>query len=158
MKRGRGSDTALDIRLLADCRDMIPVLARWFRKQWSDQLPMDPEESFARCARRNALPQSLVAFRAQQAVGTVSVLPTSVASHPQLSPWVAALYVRPACRHAGIATQMVSAALEQAWSLGFDRIYIGIQAAREHYEKLGWRFEALGSSNGETILILRKSL
>ena len=148
----------MDVAYLADCVEAIPQLAAWFRAEWSDEIGGDAESGFHRCTNRTEIPIGLVAVDGGSPIGTVQLLSTSVDSHSHLEPWIGGLYVEPQWRHRGVASRLIDAALETAGSIGVTRVYIGVTAARDFYERSGWRYLEDGNAHGETVMIFSKHI
>ncbi|MGQ0556386.1 MAG: hypothetical protein ACT4PN_10660 [Nitrospiraceae bacterium] len=89
----------MDIRYLGDCQEAIPHIAHWLFDEWGRFLPgTSIEESIARLherLHRDQLPLTLVAMEAGAAIGTVSLILCDMETRPDLSPWLASLYVAP---------------------------------------------------------------
>jgi len=148
----------MEIRYLAECTEVIPELAMWFRSEWPDEVGEDVEQVIHRCAQQHKVPVGLVAFRKSRPIGTVQILSASVHSHGHLKPWIAGLYVVPERRHHGVACRLIDAALDTARLLEVETVYVGIQAARDIYENRGWIYLEDGSAGDETVMILTQSL
>ena len=131
---------------LADATEYIPMLAKWFNSDWPPSSggigpPTDFEHEFRRCARKSELPLSLVAIDNGDPIGTVILLEQVARADPSIGPWVEGLFVVSDRRHRGVALALVAAAVNAAGSLGFQRVFIGVRAARDVYEARGWRHE-----------------
>ena len=85
------------------------------------------------------IPFALVAHDGQAFLGTASVIASDLAERPQLTPWVAAVWVEPEARRHGIGAALVKRAAQDCFALGVDRAYL---CARPHllafYTVLGW--------------------
>lgn len=148
----------MEIIFLADCKEVIPQLVEWFRAEWPDEIGGDAECGFHRCTNTSEIPVGLVAVDQGNPIGTVQLLSTSVTSHLHLKPWIAGLYVQPQWRHRGVATRLIDAALETAKAIGVSKVYVGITAARDFYERGGWKYVEEGDAHGERVIILSKSV
>jgi hypothetical protein len=60
----------IDIRYLADCQEVIPMLASWIFEQWGQQYKMESIrvqlELFANRTNRDKIPLAIVAFLGPQ--------------------------------------------------------------------------------------------
>jgi GNAT superfamily N-acetyltransferase len=146
----------MDVVYLVDCVEAIPQLAAWFRAEWPDEIGGDAESGFHRCTNTSEIPIGLVAVDGDRPIGTVRLLSTSVHSHSHLEPWIGGLYVEPRWRHRGVASRLIDAALETAGSIGVTRVYIGVAAARDFYERSGWAYLEDGDALGEKVMIFSK--
>jgi GNAT superfamily N-acetyltransferase len=154
-----GPQPDITIELLGDHPEDVEPLARHFYNQWPKWSGSVEAQVtlFESRSNRDRLPLALVAHRAMILLGTVSLLERSVHSHSHLSPWVAALYVLPIARHAGVAMRLMTAAEEWAHRLGYGAVYIGISAAQEQYEQRGWKSVGVGHTGEDVVSVLSKS-
>jgi N-acetylglutamate synthase-like GNAT family acetyltransferase len=85
------------------------------------------------------IPFALVAHDGEAFLGTASVIASDLAERPQLSPWVAAVWVEPQARGRGIGVALVGRAAQDCFALGVGRVYLCARAQRSSfYEGLGW--------------------
>src|ERR1700676_306991 len=85
------------------------------------------------------IPFALVAHDREAFLGTSSVIASDLAERPQLTPWVAAVWVEPAARGRGIGAALVDRAARDCFALGFARAYLCARQQRSgFYERLGW--------------------
>lgn len=119
------------------------AIDRIWRAWWKDtsfavEQIRDPVEAMLRSP--DALPCCLIAHVDSEFLGTVSVIASDVEARPELSPWVAALWVEPSHRRSGIATALLEAAVSRAFAQGFDRIFLhSAEQRRPFYEARGWQ-------------------
>ena len=85
------------------------------------------------------IPFALVAHRGDTFLGTVSVITSDLEDLPQYSPWVAAVWVDPKFRMQEIGTALVGRAADDAFALGFRRVYLcAPKERRRFYTRQGW--------------------
>ena len=85
------------------------------------------------------IPLALVAHAGGAFLGTASVIASDLDERPQLSPWVAAVWVEPERRQQGVASALVDAAAQACFARGFARAYLCARAERTaFYQRLGW--------------------
>ncbi|MGQ0681452.1 GNAT family N-acetyltransferase, partial [Bradyrhizobium sp.] len=86
-----------------------------------------------------SIPFALVAHDGGRFLGTSSVIASDLAERPQLTPWVAAVWVEENARRHGVGGALVNRATEDCLALGEKRVYL---CARAHmagfYQGLGW--------------------
>ena len=103
-------------------------------------------------------PFCLVAHRAGQFLGTVSLIACDLPDRAELTPWVAALWVEPGVRNSGVATALLDACTAQAAISGERCIYLH---CRHHlqpfYEQRGWNVFVL-NAHDDGMHILAKTL
>jgi GNAT superfamily N-acetyltransferase len=133
----------MQIELLADHPLLVPVVSGWHFDEWSDRYPGTTRAAWTaelagRC-ERDRIPITFVALVDSEAVGSASLVVCDMDTKLDLSPWLAAVYVRPAFRHRGIATALVTHALVQARRFGVLQLYLWTDSAVSLYSRLGWR-------------------
>ena len=85
------------------------------------------------------IPLALVAHDGDAFLGTASLIPSDLAERPQLTPWIAAVWVEPHARQRGIGGALVNRATQDCFALGFERAYLCARPQRSaFYEGLGW--------------------
>jgi N-acetylglutamate synthase-like GNAT family acetyltransferase len=85
------------------------------------------------------IPFALVAHDGEAFLGTASVIASDLAERPQLTPWVAAVWVEPQARGRGVGGALVNRATQDCFALGIGRAYLCARPQRStFYEGLGW--------------------
>ena len=85
------------------------------------------------------LPIALVAHDGAEFLGTASVIASDLEARPQLTPWVAAVWVEPHARSRGVGGALVERAARDCFALGFARAYLCARPALTgFYGQLGW--------------------
>lgn len=85
------------------------------------------------------IPFALVAHNGETFLGTSSVIASDLAERPQLTPWVAAVWVEKEARKHGVEAALVNRATEDCFALGMTPVYLCARAAMsEFYRRLGW--------------------
>jgi GNAT superfamily N-acetyltransferase len=97
----------LKIDPLAHHRDLIPVTVDWHIKAFDTSGDRDSWLS-ARTqeARSGGVPCARVAFLDDTPVGSVSLIASNMDTRPELTPWLAALFVLPQYRRRGVGTAL----------------------------------------------------
>jgi GNAT superfamily N-acetyltransferase len=85
------------------------------------------------------IPLALVAHEDGCFLGTASVIASDLAERPQLTPWVAAVWVEPQARRRGVGAALVDRAAQACFALGIGRAYLCARPERaDFYQRLGW--------------------
>ncbi|WP_051363910.1 GNAT family N-acetyltransferase [Oleidesulfovibrio alaskensis] len=148
-------DSPFAVRLLADEPAFGPLALQWIYEQWGAAPGVTLEEARGRTARyagRTTLPMMLLAFAAGTPAGCVVLRTGDCPARPELTPWLASLYVHPACRGRGAGTALVCAAQRNAARLGYSRLYLVTETAAPFYRRLGWATLEETPDTGEIIM------
>src|SRR5882672_7035265 len=85
------------------------------------------------------IPLALVAHEDGHFLGTASVIASDLAERPQLTPWIAAVWVEPEARGRGIGAALVDRATQDCFALGVSRAHLCARPRMTgFYEGLGW--------------------
>ena len=156
----------IQIALLADHPEALPILEEWFEREWEPYYgpdgPGDAAKDLLEACNRDGLPVALVAILGNEIIGTAALKAESVSTHKHLTPWLAALLVKTEFRRRGIAGHLIGAVEEQAKQLGFRKIYVGTGegsgTAETALRKRGWEFVEKGPYFVSEVVIFRKAL
>jgi GNAT superfamily N-acetyltransferase len=123
--------------------DLVPVIARWHHEEWGHLDPAGSLQSWTDgLAERTCLeriPTTFVALEGSDPVGSAALVEHDMETRPDLTPWLAGVFVLPSHRHRGIASRLVSHAMSKARKFGVETLYLYTRSAAPLYSKLGWR-------------------
>lgn len=86
-----------------------------------------------------AIPFALVAHDGERFLGTCSVIASDLEERPQLTPWIAAVWVEEDARGHGIGAALVNRAADDCFALGEKHIYLCARPPMAgFYQRLGW--------------------
>ena len=77
---------------------------------------------------------------------------------PNLSPWLAGVFVRPQHRKKGVGTALVSRIECEAKALGFETLYLYTAHSESLYERLGWKVVERCLHNNREYAVMAKAL
>ena len=133
---------APSIQRLARYRELLPVMAGWFKAEWPHWYgpggQANAENDLRAYANEGGLPVGVVAHRNGQACGVAALKAQSIESHTHLTPWAAAGYVLPALRGQGIGRALLHGLETEAELLGYPHIYCATATAASLLERAGW--------------------
>lgn len=81
----------------------------------------------------------IVAIDKNKVIGTGSLTEKDIADLP-VTPFISAIYVKPAYRQSHVGTEIVKAALSTAQQIGFHDVYV-ISGLKNYYEKMGFELQ-----------------
>jgi GNAT superfamily N-acetyltransferase len=133
----------MEIDDLGQHRAWIGTIAGWHFDQWG---PLTGAATLAeyvdlleRAVESRRIPSVLVAFDATGPLGSASLLASDMTIRPELTPWLAQLFVTPAHRATGIGSALVETVAQRAGSCGFSRLYLYTSGdLPRYYVRLGW--------------------
>jgi GNAT superfamily N-acetyltransferase len=150
------------IEYLADHQDVIPILSAWFYQEWSYLYPERTEDEFRRLiserTNKDKIPLSLVSFEGDELVGTVCLKIHDMDTKPDLSPWLAGLYVKESWRRKGIGSTLVKAIERKALELGIHHLFLYTPESEHFYSHLGWKVRGKEFYHHVPVAIMEKDI
>ena len=121
--------------------ELIPVIAKWHWDEWGHADPTGSLESWTSGLQGrtavDAIPTTYVALSDRgEPIGSVVLVEQDMDTHPELSPWLAGLYVLPAYRGRGLGTALARHATDRCIAMGFEKLYLYTSRARSLYGRL----------------------
>jgi GNAT superfamily N-acetyltransferase len=130
------------IDYLADRREFIRTVAYWQHEEWGHLRPHETVDDRARRIERSCghheIPTTFVAIDGDRPVGCASLIEHDMLTRPELSPWLAGVFVPSEYRSRGIGAVLVKRVIQEARSLGVPRIYLYTPGSGTLYLRLGW--------------------
>jgi GNAT superfamily N-acetyltransferase len=151
--------------MIIDIREQpehIPQLAAWHQAEWASLNPGLSLEG--RVAKMQAyladaaLPRLFVAVQDQLLLGSAALVDADMDSRPDLTPWLASVYVRDSCRRAGLGTALVLHLAAYAKALGHSQLYLFTPHQERFYQGLGWQLLSHEHYRQEPVSLMVKGL
>ena len=131
------------IEPLVNHPEFIPLLAKWHHEQWQHLNPasydLQARINDYQHATSTNIPAMLVAYKNDQPLGSVRLIEHDMENHPELTPWLASLYVHPDSRGQGIGSSLIQEIEKLAQQLGFMQLYLYTEDKHQLYKRLGWQ-------------------
>ncbi|NEW92038.1 GNAT family N-acetyltransferase [Rhodopseudomonas sp. BR0M22] len=132
------------IENLVDRPDLVTTIAALQFAHWGaltgHDTELDYENFLKKAARSTRLPSVLVARRGPIYMGSVNLLASEMTIRPELSPWMAQLFVVESARGHGIGIRLIRALTTRAVELGFRRVHLFTSGTLPtYYAALGWK-------------------
>jgi len=132
------------IDYLAHRHELIPTLAMWLHQEWGHLRPNETIDDRAARVERACghcqIPTTFVAMADNQPVGCASLVEHDMLTRPELSPWLAGVFVPTQHRRRGIGAALVNRVVREARLLGVPRLYLYTPGSGALYLQLGWSF------------------
>jgi GNAT superfamily N-acetyltransferase len=144
-----------------DRPDLVEVTVRWRWNEWlRNKEPF--EDAFKRARQATALrlkiPQSFVLLVDDEPVGTASITAHDLEERPDLTPWLAGVFVVPKARGQGYAGQLVAAVEEEARRASISTLWLYTNTAERIYARVGWRTVKTILHDGTPHALMRRDL
>ena len=144
---------------LREAPEHLEKLAAWHHAQWSHLYPGqtlgERTKTMQSHLSHKPVPSTFIAID-QEPVGSASIIESDMETHPELTPWLASVYVDEPYRNQGIGNALVEHVVDFAANNMIDRLYLFTPDRQAFYRHLGWHY--LGSENyhGEDVTIMYK--
>lgn len=152
----------MEIIPLADKKEFIAELAELHHAEWKHLNPSltleGRAEAIAEAAGREGIPSIFIAVSGDQLVGSAALVQNDMDTKPDLTPWLAAVYVKEGFRRRGVATDLIARCEIEAARSNASVWYLYTELASGLYEKLGWRHLERCEYKGVTVDVMRKQI
>lgn len=129
----------MNIELLADYPESIPMLADWYISEWEPYYgvngPGDARADLESRRNRNEIPIGFVAIEDRAICGTAAL---DLDEATGLTPSVVGLLVARSQRGQGIATGLLESAESLARRLGYNHLYVSTTVLGDLLSRVGW--------------------
>ncbi len=148
---------------LADHPEAIPTIARWHFDQWGRKSPTRSVESAAARLRghlrRDATPLTMVALAGGDVVGSAALICQDMKdARPELTPWLADVFVDPPRRRRGVASVLVAALVAKARALGVETLHLYTPDQESLYARFGFVVRERLDYRGERVALMSLDL
>jgi GNAT superfamily N-acetyltransferase len=150
---------SLALVTIADRPDLATIVGEWTWREWGRAQGETLEQRIAKVAARTARigpEQCVVALIDGEPAGTASLTAEDSDARPDLTPWLASVYVVPRFRGAGIAPLLVKAVEATAWRAGYPRLWLFTRGQIDLYASLGWIEHGVLHDHGKPFVLMRR--
>jgi N-acetylglutamate synthase-like GNAT family acetyltransferase len=139
----------------------ISVLAGWHHGEWSFLNPNwsveQREEDMRLHLTDDLVPSTFVALE-EQLSGSAAIVEHDMDSKPDLSPWLASVFVAPEHRCKGVGSKLVIYVMEKAKQAGIPVLYLFTPDKERFYQKLGWQPISKETYRGHLVTVMQANL
>ncbi|MXP63750.1 N-acetyltransferase [Roseomonas sp. M0104] len=146
---------------IAERPELAPLVAGWLWQAFWQEAGHGLEATLAAVqasAAPGAVPQTFVLLAAGEPVATASLVAGDLDSMPELTPWLAGLFVLPAARGQGHARRLLARAEAAARQAGFTAVWLYTEAAEDFYARAGWEVVERLPHGAGTLTLMRREL
>ena len=152
----------MHIAHLKDHPEYLLTIAAWHFNEWRQLYPQDTLDSFTADLENTMaggiLPSTWLLMADGELLGSASILQQDLDSHPQLSPWLANVYIRADQRGRGLGRYLLEGVLQRARDAGLTSLYLFTEDQMALYQRLGFHITEQYHCNGRPIVIMAASL
>jgi GNAT superfamily N-acetyltransferase len=152
----------MQIAYLADHPTLLPELARLHFAQWAYLRPAETLEERTRrlgdCCGRGGVPSVVVALEAGAVCGSAMLIANDMETRPDLTPWLAGVYVVEEARGLGYGAALVRRIESAASAIGVERLYLYTPDAEDFYATLGWTVDERCRYLGQRVAVMSKAI
>jgi GNAT superfamily N-acetyltransferase len=151
-----------EIVRISDRPDLVPTVAQWLWDEWH----LDAGDTFeathdaiAASVSRSGPPQTFVLLIDDQPVGTASLVAHDLDERPDLTPWLAGVFVIPEARRRGHVNHLIQAVEAVCRSAGVGTVWLHTADAERVYARAGWdTVETIQREGRRPVTLMRHDL
>ncbi len=151
----------INILNLRDYPEHLPSLARWHESEWAY---LNPGSNINKRITKMQLflnedfiPSTYIALD-DELLGSAALVENDMETNPQLSPWLASVFVTEQHRCRGVGTQLIRHVMQQARQAGINSLYLFTPDKADFYQKLGWKILKTELYHGQEVTIMEARL
>lgn len=147
----------MEIRYLPDDPAVVRTVAEWHHGEWGHLTGRSVAEREAELLQQcgsDRIPLTLLAVEAEQPVGCASLVVSDMSTRPELTPWLASVYVLPTHRRGGVGGRLCRQAVAEARRLGVETLYLFTTDRVAFYRALGWQPGERVTYRGEEVTLM----
>ena len=150
------------ITTTAERPDLVPIVAGWLWHEfwhWDGHTLQQTTAVVAASVTAKTLPRTFVLLLDGKPVGTASLSASDLAERPNLTPWLAGVYVVPEARGRGFAARLVATVEDACRSLGIPVAWLYTSTAERLYARAGWlEVETVQRPGKPAVTLMRRDL
>ena len=154
-------DSKLCIVSTVERPDLAAVVASWhwreFRRARGETL-QQVLEAVQKSVTATRMPRTFVVLLDGAPVGTASLAERDLDERPDLTPWLAGVFVEPAARGQGLATRLIGAVEDECRKTFIETLWLYTRTAERIYARAGWRTVETIAHNGKSYALMRRDL
>lgn len=148
---------------LADHREAIPVIARWYYNEWGHKVEERSADALARrltkYLHRDKIPLMMLAIDRDTIAGAAQLKYREMDIYPDKQHWLGGVFISEAYRGKGIATLLIDKVIKKAQSLGVGLLHLQTERLDGGlYTQLGWKPIEQVKYRGSEVLVMEKHL
>ncbi len=152
----------LELVTTSERPDLAAITGRWRWEAFfrADGIALDDmlEAERMGAATTSLMPKTFVMLTDGEAVGMASLVERDLEDRPDLTPWLAGVFVLPEARRQGHATRLIAAVEDTARAAFISTLWLYTRSAEGLYARLGWVSAEDGNRRGSKYVLMRREL
>ena len=151
----------LAIHNLKETPQHLEMLAYWHHAQWSH---FNTSENIQQRIERmkpylnnTFIPSTYVATD-HKLLGSAAIVANDMDTHPELTPWLASVYVCPEDRYHGTGSKLVTHIMHEALAHGIKTLFLFTPDKVSFYSKLGWEIINKELYHNQRVAVMKAAL
>jgi GNAT superfamily N-acetyltransferase len=145
----------------AERPDLAPVVAAWLWAEFSRARGSSLDETLEAVrisATAERMPRTFVLLVDGKPVGMASLAAQDLETRPDLTPWLAGVFVEPAARGQGLAGHLIGAVEDECRRLSIPTLWLYTRSAEKVYRRAGWRTVETFALGDRSYALMRRDL
>lgn len=145
----------------AERPDLAPVVAAWLWESFARARGRSFEETLEAVqasVMASSMPRTFVLLVDDRPVGTASLAEQDLEERPDLTPWLADVFVEPESRGRGLAADLIAAVENECRKMAIPTLWLYTRTAENVYARAGWRTVAAVAHNAKSYALMRRDL
>jgi GNAT superfamily N-acetyltransferase len=141
--------------------DFVSIVAQWLWSEFWRYNGVGLDQTLAKAVEATQaehMPRIFVLTVDGEPVGMASLVISDLSSRPDLSPWLAGVYVVPRMRRRGLVLHLVKAVEAEAAAQGYDALWLFTRTAEHIYARGGWITTEMFERKGRDYALMRRDL
>ena len=147
---------------LIETKESLEQLAHWHQAEWIHLNPgktlEDRLEKMQEYLEGKDVPRTFVCKDGETVMGSAAIIESDMETHPELTPWMASVYVYEDFRKRGIGSELVKKIMDYAKSIGVQTLYLYTEHQEAMYSKLGWERMSEEEYLGQRVKVMKAEL
>lgn len=150
----------LVVTTIARRPDLLPVVADWLWREFWQRTGCSLEQAqaiYADCRAEVGAPQTFVLLADGTPVGTATLATEDLEERPDLTPWLAGVFVVPEARGRGYVTHLLAAFDAACRAASIRTAWLYTSTAERTYLRGGWQVaEVIGRPGQPPVTLMRR--
>lgn len=154
--------TSLSVTTIRERPDLLPIVAEWLWREWWEGWGRTLEQTqtiYAQCVATVGAPQTFILLEDDVPVGTVTMARKDLDERPDLTPWLAGVFVVPDRRGRGYVKLLFAEFEEACRAASVETAWLYTNTAEHIYIRAGWETaEVIRRPGKRDVTLMRRTV